>query len=77
MEEQDRIDAEIGPETELDVKARIDATSRAGFGIYKNLEDRIKLVMNNFASNTDIYGIDASVVKSNENLDVNSSTTDL
>ena len=74
MEEKDRIDLLRGKLTPEDTKMRLRMSGSAGFGIYKPLEDRIKLVMNNLASNTDIYGIDQSVLKANERIDVNTNT---
>ena len=74
MEEKDRINSIRGELREVDEVTRAKIAGKVGFGIYKPFEDRIKLVMNNLASNTDIYGIDQSVLKANERIDVNNTS---
>ena len=70
LSEFSRVDLHRGPITEnyTELRVRMDAVS--GFGIYSPLQERIKLVMNNIASNREIFGIDPSVAKAGENIDV-------
>ena len=75
MNEKELIDFHRGPLTKPMTDLRIFAEGFSGFGIYKPLEDRLKLVMNNIASNTEIFGIDSSVLKANEKIDVNGTGT--
>lgn len=64
-----RIAQVLGQQLPKYEEARINMAAQTGFGIYKPLQDRIKLVMNNIASNQEIYGIDPSVAKAAEGVD--------
>ena len=70
LKEFSRIDLYRGPITDKYTESRVNMDALTGFGIYSPLQDRIKLVMNNIASNREIFGIDPSVAKAGENIDV-------
>ena len=70
LNEFSMIDIHRGPITQSYTDLRIRLSALSGFGIYSPLQDRIKLVMNNIASNSEIFGIDPSVAKAGENIDV-------
>ena len=42
---------------------RVKTSAYSGFGIYAPLEQRIRQLMHNIASNQEMYGIDSSVIK--------------
>ncbi len=52
-----------GSETPEEMEARIRVSAYTGFGLYKPLEKRIRQIMNNIASNQELYGIDPSILK--------------
>ena len=60
------VDLARGPITKETETARVRLDALTGFGIFQPLEKRIKLVMNNIASNREIYNIDPSVAKASE-----------
>ena len=62
----DRIGLARGPITPQMTDARVKMDALTGFGIFQPLEKRIKLLMNNVASNREIYGIDPSAAKASE-----------
>lgn len=64
--DQDPFASQLGPQTAQGKELSLFASAFTGFGIYAPLEDRIRLVMNNIASNQELYGIDSSVLKANK-----------